>query len=144
MIEINLNDGEFKCGKCKGNGKYLVSSVSELSAHQHNHSINHNHGTSSYAVETVCSKCNGIGKVDWITNAMGEGKNLNNLHTHSFPSHTHGNFSLASQQNDISFYSGGKEMLKIADDGFYADGNKITDDKDVYKRFHKFLKSSGY
>lgn len=140
-MNIVLNDGEMICKKCKGTGKYF-SSVSE---HQHNHTLHHNHGYSSYAAETVCSICNGSGKVDWITNAMGEGKRLNNIHTHSLPSHTHGNVALATTlSSDISFYAGGKEMLKLADDGFYVNGTKLTDDKKIYNRFHKFLKGAGY
>lgn len=142
-MNIVLNDDELICKKCKGTGKYLSSASAENP--QHNHTPHHNHSYSSYAVETACSKCNGRGKVDWITNAMGEGKNLSNIHTHSLPSHTHGNMAICTTPaSGINFYAGGKEVLTISDDGFYVNGNKLPDDKDVYERFHKFLKDSGY
>ena len=136
VIEMNiLNDGESVCKKCNGTGQCFFS-TSETP--QHNHSLNHNHNSPSYGTVNVCSKCKGFGKVDWITNAMGEGKNLNNSHTH-----LHGSLAY-NLPSDVIFYTGGKEMLKISDDGFYVNGNKITDDKNVYERFHKFLKASGY
>jgi hypothetical protein len=133
-MDIILNDGESICKKCNGTGQHFIS-VSGAPYHNNHSPV--------YGTVNVCSKCKGFGKVDWITNAMGEGKNVNNLHTHSLPSHTHGSLAY-SLPSEFTFNVGGKEMLKISDDGFYANGNKLTDDKNVYERFHKFLKASGY
>jgi hypothetical protein len=46
-------------------------------------------------------------------------------------------------QNTISCYAGGTEMLRVAQDGFYVRGVKVTqDDKEaetVYNAFKEFL-----
>ena len=46
-------------------------------------------------------------------------------------------------QNNISCWAGGTEMLRIAEDGFYVRGVKVTqDDKEaeiVYNAFKQFL-----
>lgn len=136
---MDLNPGEEMCPKCNGNGKYFESHTHEL---QHNHQLPaHNHG-SSYAAESVCDRCGGAGKVDWVTRAMGESPgrfNMNNLRV--MGSHTH---SLTAP-NEISFFSSeGSEVLKIAEDGFYIEGEKIEDKHKIYERFNKFITDAGY
>ena len=131
---MELNPGEYLCKKCHGKG--IWHGTSEHKHNMHNHS-------SSYAVEWVCNKCNGTGKLDWVTNAM-----VRPPHTYltsQMPSHTHA--SLASLNNDITFSAGGaggSEMLKISEDGFYVDGEKVEDKLKVYERFNDFLVASGY
>jgi hypothetical protein len=48
-----------------------------------------------------------------------------------------------SAQNNISCWAGGTEMLRVAQDGFYVRGVKVTaDDKEaetVYNAFKQFL-----
>ena len=47
------------------------------------------------------------------------------------------------EQNNITMFAGGCEMLRVADDGFYVRGVKVTqDDKEaetVYNAFKQFL-----
>jgi hypothetical protein len=47
------------------------------------------------------------------------------------------------EQNNITCYAGGTEMLKVAEDGFYVRGMKVpVDDKEaetVYNAFKEFL-----
>ena len=134
---MELNPGEYLCKKCNGKGKCYGTEQ-----HNHNGPLNnmHNH-SSSYAVEYVCGKCNGAGKVDWVTNAMVRQDGY--LTTSQLPSHSHSH--LPTLNNDIAFYAvGGVEMLKIAEDGFYVEGEKVEDKLKVYERFNDFLVASGY
>jgi len=132
---MSLNPGEHQCPKCSGKGKY-----SEAHSHSHGYSSQPHHSNAgvseSYAVETVCTRCHGSGKLDWITNAMGEGKS-------PFLHHAV-NPLLSANNNDITFYSNGKTMLEVKSDGFYVQGRKIKDDQKVYDRFNKFLRGNGY
>ena len=84
----------------------------------------------------ICTRCCGAGKIDWVDNAMGE-QDRHTLHHSSMQA-----FAL-QPNNDVTFYSNNQEMLKIAEDGFYVQGRKLKDDKDVYERFNKFLKGVG-
>jgi hypothetical protein len=47
------------------------------------------------------------------------------------------------EQNNITCFAGGTEMLKVAEDGFYVRGTKVpVDDKEaetVYNAFKEFL-----
>ena len=49
----------------------------------------------------------------------------------------------APPDNNITMFAGGSEMLKVAEDGFYVRGVKVTqDDKEaetVYNAFKEFL-----
>ena len=132
-----LNPGEEMCPKCNGNGKYFQSHSHELP--QHNHQLGaHNH-SSSYAAEGICDRCGGVGKIDWVTRAMGESPNrLNNLNIMSGHTHSH------VLPNELSFQIGGTEMLKISDEGFYIEGEKIEDKNKIYERFSKFMTDAGY
>ncbi len=135
---MELKPGEIKCNKCNGSGKYCTSHVHSLP--EHNHSNPHNHNLSSYAAESICAKCNGAGKVDWITNAMGEQPNR----FITSGSHNHGNLAGLNPSENVTFHISGSTVLEINKDGFYVEGRKITDDKEVYDRFNKFLVGAGY
>lgn len=129
-MELILNDGELLCNKCNGTG---------LKPHDQNLCYEN-------SVEAVpfCTKCNGSGKVDWITNAMGEGK-LNEIY-----SSTNGSLYLNSinsnflDYSDITFELKGKEMLRISESGFYIEGRKVNDDNSVFEGFKKFLHEATY
>ena len=51
--KLYLKVGELICDKCKGQGDY---------------------NTFSKSISIWCSRCEGTGKVDWISNAMGDRK----------------------------------------------------------------------
>jgi hypothetical protein len=52
-------------------------------------------------------------------------------------------FDVDAEPNNITMISAGKEMLRVAEDGFYVRGEKIpVDDKEaatVYNAFKEFL-----
>ena len=136
---MKLEPGEYTCPKCSGSGKLYESHTHNYNS---NHAPAHNHNNGqSYAVETICNRCCGSGKIDWVQKAMGEQKNNNPLF-HPGGGHTH----VATMPNDaISFnVNNGDEMLKIAKDGFYVDGEKLDDPHDVYNRFNQWLVSAGF
>lgn len=83
-----------------------------------------------------CDKCNGKGKLDWVSNAM-------TSKIRDFVS----TFSFNAPPADVLFSvdNGRKEMLKICENGdFFVKGKKVVNDKQVYEGFIKFLKESGY
>ena len=48
------------------------------------------------------------------------------------------------KNNDIIFYTGGEEIIKLAADGsFYVKGKKVIEDIEVYNGFVAFLKGNG-
>jgi hypothetical protein len=51
---IELNEGEVICSACKGRGIITGKGFDDMTS--------------------ICEKCNGHGKVDWVTNAMGTPK----------------------------------------------------------------------
>lgn len=56
-------------------------------------------------------------------------QNINNILTNSL------------ENNDIIFYIGGEEIVKLADDGsFYVKGKKVIEDIELYNGFMTFLK----
>ena len=117
---MDLQPGEHVCSECRGTGTCPPADekikFDELRA--------------------TCGKCGGSGKVDWVTNAMGESK-------HPFFYNTTKIFE-TSPDSDLTFYINGKTMLEIKKDGFYVQGQKVTDKKKIYDRFHKFLKTAGF
>lgn len=64
------------------------------------------------------------------------------MHTWAVDDTTRYNFH-EPQANNITLFSGGAEMLKVAEDGFYVRGMKVpADDKEaetVYTAFKEFL-----
>ena len=136
---MTIEPGEYTCPKCKGNGKYAESHSHAHPSHNHNHRDSGVH--SSYAVETICNRCCGSGKIDWIQNAMGEQKSNPLITTPG--SHTH-TIGTTIPNDNVEFYHNGTEMLKIAKDEFYIQGRKVNDDQKIYDRFNKWLVSSGF
>jgi DnaJ-class molecular chaperone len=134
---MKLEEGEVLCSKCSGKGVFYHS---DHNGHQH---------APVQALVSNCTKCNGAGKLDWISNIM---KNINNNHnhTHGIGSHTH-SFPISQsvfhgvydEPSDITFHCEGEEMISIKKDGFYVKGNKIADDLEIYKQFKAFLNQSG-
>ena len=53
MKKVKLEEGEVICSKCEGERRISIS----------------NEYYSSYII--TCPKCHGIGKLDWVSNAMG-------------------------------------------------------------------------
>jgi len=148
---MELEEGEHVCSKCKGKGSFFAS---------HSHSApNHNHGyssppqhmwngeSSSYAIEEICQRCNGTGKLDWISNAMGDAPNKSNVF--SMSGHTHSLATMPRANSNVSFYHSGTKMLEIKEDGIYIQDQKVEDGagkdkKKIYERFNKFLNRAGY
>lgn len=56
---MKLNPGEVICDQCKGTG------------HPNNNKIDYN-SRFYFVPPTVCDKCNGVGKLDWIENIVGK------------------------------------------------------------------------
>jgi DnaJ-class molecular chaperone len=125
---MELEEGEVLCSKCSGKGVFYQTDVN---GHQH---------APVQALVSNCTKCNGAGKLDWISNIM---KNNNHNHTHGIGSHTHSFPISQSAPSDITFNCEGEEMISIKKDGFYVKGNKIADDLEIYKQFKAFLNQSG-
>lgn len=115
---MNLNEGEKICEMCGGEGEVI----------------------GDYPYGQTCSECNGKGKVDWVTKAMGSVKNLFDSRYSSF------HHTIAQPNADITFsVNNGTEVLKVCENGdFFVRGNKVTTDKEVYDGFVDFLKGSGY
>jgi len=111
---MELQKHEVICSKCDGLGVF--------------------HSDNSPDSSFICNKCGGVGKVDWVTNAM----------VQKDPSYF--NASKIFETNpcsDISFYHEGIESLKITKDGFYIKGKKVADDNKIYDAFVDFLKDAG-
>lgn len=52
--------------------------------------------------------------------------------------------NLLDESNDIIFYNGEEEIIKLAADGsFYVKGKKVIKDIEVYNGFVTFLKGVG-
>ena len=118
MKKVILNDGEVICKECEGKGKlYQVDC--------------------SYR---TCEKCNGDGKVDWVTHAMGPGLNSPIVDVLQ----TNGTLTIPPPSSDLTFWIHDKEMIKLSEDGFYIEGRKVSDDKSIYEGFKKFLQSAGF
>ena len=43
------------------------------------------------------------------------------------------------EKNTTVFNAGGKEMLRISDEGFFVEGRKVSDGEEIYKSFKKWL-----
>ena len=116
---MQLNEGEVICNKCDGAGA--------IAKKHHSDGI----------ITVDCPKCYGTGKTDWVTNAMKEIKKPSLYHPNPVPIMT------ADPDDAITFYYNGKATIELKKDGFYIKGNKIADDKKIYKAFVQFLKNAG-
>ena len=122
---MELQEHEVICSKCKG--KKAI------------------HSDDPQVMSSMCSKCGGEGKVDWITNAMSKPtdsfispgvyvKEID-LSTH-VPNDT-------IQYDTFHFGSDGDELIRFSKDGFYVKGKKVADDKKIYDAFVEFLRGVG-
>ena len=70
-------------------------------------------------------------------------QNVVNNWARELPDEPNFTFDADAEPNNITMISGGKEMLRVAEDGFYVRGTKVpVDDKEaatVYNAFKEFL-----
>ena len=70
-------------------------------------------------------------------------QNVMNNWARELPDEPNFTFDVGAEPNNITMISGGKEMLRVAEDGFYVRGVKVpVDDKEaatVYTAFKEFL-----
>jgi len=70
-------------------------------------------------------------------------QNVVNNWARELPDEPNFTFDVDTEPNNITMVSGGKEMLRVAEDGFYVRGEKVpVDDKEaatVYNAFKEFL-----
>jgi len=70
-------------------------------------------------------------------------QNIVNNWARELPDEPNFTFDVDAEPNNITMISGGKEMLRVAEDGFYVRGTKVpVDDKEavtVYTAFKEFL-----
>ena len=70
-------------------------------------------------------------------------QNVVNNWARELPDEPNFTFDVDTEPNNITMVSGGKEMLRVAEDGFYVRGTKVpVDDKEaetVYNAFKEFL-----
>ena len=70
-------------------------------------------------------------------------QNVVNNWARELPDEPNFTFDVDAEPNNITMVSGGKEMLRVAEDGFYVRGEKVpVDDKEaatVYNAFKEFL-----
>ena len=70
-------------------------------------------------------------------------QNVVNNWARELPDEPNFTFDSGAEPNNITMISGGKEMLRVAEDGFYIRGTKVpVDDKEaetVYNAFKEFL-----
>ena len=70
-------------------------------------------------------------------------QNVMNSWAVELPDEPNFTFDVNSEPNNITMISGGTEMLRVAEDGFYVRGEKVpVDDKEaatVYNAFKEFL-----
>ena len=70
-------------------------------------------------------------------------QNVMNNWARELPDEPNFTFDVDAEPNNITMISGGKEMLRVAEDGFYIRGQKVpVDDKEaatVYNAFKEFL-----
>ena len=70
-------------------------------------------------------------------------QNVMNNWARELPDEPNFTFDVDAEPNNITMISAGKEMLRVAEDGFYVRGEKIpVDDKEaatVYTAFKEFL-----
>jgi len=105
--ESDLKEGEVICSKCEGRGS-LPSKFNP------------------YELASICPKCGGEGKVDWITNAMGEKKR-----EPLYGSSSYGNMGISSSYNYCGSTSGaGLPVVKnppaVIAGSIYVNGNTKT------------------
>jgi hypothetical protein len=70
-------------------------------------------------------------------------QNVVNNWARELPDEPNFTFDVDAEPKNITMISGGKEMLRVAEDGFYVRGTKVpVDDKEaaiVYNAFKEFL-----
>ena len=70
-------------------------------------------------------------------------QNVMNNWARELPDEPNFTFDVDAEPNNITMISGGAEMLRVAEDGFYVRGKKVpVDDKEaatVYTAFKEFL-----
>jgi len=70
-------------------------------------------------------------------------QNVMNNWARELPDEPNFTFDVDAEPNNITMISGGAEMLRVAEDGFYVRGKKVpVDDKEaatVYNAFKEFL-----
>ena len=70
-------------------------------------------------------------------------QNVMNRWARELPDEPNFTFDVDAEPNNITMISGGKEMLRVAEDGFYVRGTKVpVDDREaatVYNAFKEFL-----
>ena len=70
-------------------------------------------------------------------------QNVMNNWARELPDEPNFTFDVDANPNNITMISGGKEMLRVAEDGFYVRGTKVpVDDREaatVYNAFKEFL-----
>ena len=70
-------------------------------------------------------------------------QNVMNNWARELPDEPNFTFDVDAKPNNITMISAGKEILRVADDGFYVRGTKVpVDDKEaatVYNAFKEFL-----
>ena len=121
---MELQDHEVFCSKCGGEG--VVLPLGEQ-------------------VASVCPKCHGRRKVDWVSNAMSKAPGTlvsPGVYTQEFDLSTRV-LSVPPNDSEVTFYHNGEESIKLTKGGFYVKGKKVAEDKQIYDAFVDFLKQTG-
>ena len=122
MSKVVLNEGEEFCSVCNGESYAPLPDKDKETLSRE-----------------ICWKCKGAGKLDWISNAMFS--KSDSLITNGMTGLT---IAPYIPTHDVTFNIHNKEMIKIAEDGFYVEGRKVSGDKEIYEGFKKFLGEAGY